>query len=63
MDYILQDLFQFPTGWNYTNGTYDHFDQRYCFNSQRDGILHNGQTNGKALFRFQFPTGWNSTKY
>ena len=56
-------LFQFPTGWNSTQNLEEIFAPfKFCFNSQRDGILPSCKSFGKSLnSTFQFPTGWNST--
>ena len=53
--------FQFPTGWNSTEGEYSVYYAMACFNSQRDGILRIQGFQTERLLTFQFPTGWNST--
>ena len=40
------------------------FCRIFCFNSQRDGILHFRYRPAKSRYLwFQFPTGWNSTSF
>ena len=53
--------FQFPTGWNSTILVHCLLWLYFCFNSQRDGILHNATGYVMKYITFQFPTGWNST--
>ena len=56
-------MFQFPTGWNSTQGCRSYRRLSRCFNSQRDGILRCGNGNSIVVnAAFQFPTGWNSTQ-
>ena len=59
--YKLSNAFQFPTGWNSTKHKRFSTIPAFCFNSQRDGILHNPYAVSNSDRKFQFPTGWNST--
>ena len=48
----------------YFSTTFCNSAWNFGFNSQRDGILLEGNTSSRSTHRtFQFPTGWNSTTY